>query len=391
MKSAAKAALALAFLLAPAAFGAPQHRGPSSPQRVSFQPLPLSSPLSAPKVDIPVAAAPIRPVTAVEVLARLPESSHEAVAGAIAGADGVESALERLTAIGALQSGEISGDETDRVSMIRHLWDGTSASLLTDHFKFDSSLPLPSIRVDTPERVYLIHPVNHGRKPANRREVLKLIDTLASRGVPLYSEQNGPSHYAFGYGKELDDKKAALKGRPAAAGAPAHGLGDRRIRRSVVLVRTAIGVVAGVSSVTLLYMAPVAGTLILLVGAAAAFAGSGRGLLLRERRSMAKHLDTFAGLGMTDAAAHLKRQISSLYRRVVDPVEVMRLHLPPQVGQAHDELAARSRAMAEGIRADAAASGAPAVHVLVGFAHAADVAWRLAGSPRTRHEETQVS
>jgi hypothetical protein len=50
--------------------------------------------------------------------------------------------------------------------------------------------------------------------------------------------------------------------------------------------------------------------------------------------------------GGEPAAAHMRREAHALHKAKLDPMEVLRLHLPPGPGAANDPFSQRSAAMA---------------------------------------------
>ena len=383
MKSARLTLLALTVTALPARAAAPYAQ--LRPTQTAPKTTVASIPVVIKQPLLPTAAPPSA-ATSLDVLARLPASavSPDRLAAEIASSDSVEDAMGRLTQLGLLGADEIPARSGDRLFLLSRLWDGTSSKLLAERFPIDRSWSVPAVRVQTPETTYLIHPVNHGSYFAsNRGNVLKLVEQIKRSGQSLYSEQGAWAHFGFVSGKEFNDKDAAAGKAPAAAleHGPAHvqqaqAKASRRFEllflytAAPALAMSALSDLAGPYGIALVGLVS-AGILWLLLSGRRALSALAD---LSEAREAAR-------AGRSDKAEQLRREAFALHGRQPDPLEVLRLALPPALAQPYDTLAARNQAMAHAARVNAMATGDKIVHLLVGFSHAAAVAWYLA-SPK---------
>lgn len=297
-------------------------------------------------------------------------------AEAIATAQSSDQALSRLVGLGIIQPAHIPEGETDRVALLKRVWDGVSTKLTSEVLPVDDAWAVPAISVQRDGKTYLIHGVAHGQLyPPNRRQVTRLVSQIEKQGHALLTEQNLPAHYGFAYGQETMDKEVDRHGVPARVTAAAAGL--ETIAQAHALMRGgALGVVGYAWVHTALNPSdPLAW--LLAVGAMLGLWLLARGLQPLNRLSLLSAAHDAERLGSKDLAAHLRREARAFFGpRGVKAEDILRLHLPPGPGAASDSLSPRSAAIAGA----ALAASASVVHVLVGYRHAAEIAWRLAGA-----------
>lgn len=338
--------------------------------------------------------AQLSPSPAAPVEAPRPsEALSASAAEAIAQARSADEALESLKQLGLIKEAEIPRGETDRDAFLKRIWDGVSGPHTAALFPVDDSWAVPAITVKRGDRTYFIHGVAHGQLyPPNRRDVVRLVSHIKKQGHALYSEHDMPLYYGFSYGLETMDRAInAVGARPAPVAAADRGLPAAAIPFVHALARwSALG---GVGYAWLsaalnpgeLHLWLVAGTMSLALWLVA------RGLQpLNRLRALADARET-QQLGSPELAEQLRRQAAAFFKPRVKAEDILRLYLPPGPGAASDSLSPRSAAIA----AAAAASSAAAVHVLVGYRHAAEIAWRLLGpqgprrGPNPRHDRSQ--
>lgn len=377
-------AAALALTLGPGASAAGVPRASLQLPRVSAS-IPIAGAASL------RAAAPAAAVArSAEVLARAQAAGLEAkaVAAEIAASADPEEALGRLVEMGALKLDELPGGANESYVLLSRLWDQSSSALIDESFEIDRALSIPSIKVRGEGVEYHVHALAHGRLVApGRARVARLVGEIESRGETLYWEQNLPLHYGSAAGKEINDHDAGTA--PVRAGPAAGGLGrvEARAVRAFGSALVYAPPAAAAAAALLLPVLPMA----LVLGAAALGAWLiSRGFLPLIRLVHFQIPGMRLGRGHEETAALLRRE-SSLLRAAPDPRNVLRLFLPPGAAAGFDALAARSQAIADAARADAARAGARVVHILTGYAHAAHVAWALRDSrPGKAGGETRV-
>ncbi len=321
------------------------------------------APATAVAAAAPVAAVNVAPLTPAEAIATAQTSGQ---------------ALSRLVELGVIKPQDIPEGETDRVALLKRVWDGVSAKLTSDVLPVDASWAVPAITVKRDGKTYLVHGVAHGELyPPNRRQVARLVAQIEKNGHALLSEQNLPAHYGFAYGQETMDQAVDRHGVPArvtdAAGGPASGgiAAVHAVLRWAALGGTGYAWLrAALSPTDPLVWA-------LAVGVSLGLWLLARGLQPLNRLALLSAARDAERLGSKDLAAHLRREARAFFGpRGVKAEDILRLHLPPGPGAASDSLSPRSSAIAGA----ALAASASVVHVLVGYRHAAEIAWRLAGA-----------
>jgi hypothetical protein len=377
---------ALAALLALPALAGGVNKGVSIPAvpTLSVPSAGIVSPLVARPV-IPAASAslpslpgaPKGVVPAAAAAAPALKAEQKAQAGkAIAESGSVEQALAKLVEGGLLKQNEVPSDATDKLFLLRRLWDGAAPSYAEGKVAVDASWAVPALKVEKEGTTYLIHPVAHGQLyPPNKRSVLALVKQIEKSGGLLLSEEGLPAHYGFSHGLETLDHRVN-DGQPllvdaAAQGYPAWAL--KAVQAGIAAVFLApllFGLKLIIDEPTLLSIIPTA--------AYAAFLAVIRtGLLPYYRLRDLLDARAVAKLGADDQARQYRREANALHKKKLDPLEVLRLHLPPGPGAEHDSFSARSEAMAGAAVEQAAAVKAKVVHVLAGYKHAAEIGWRL--------------
>lgn len=319
--------------------------------------------------------------------------SEAVLARALSDSRSAPDAAARLSSLGVLGSKESSlaaKNETEFRFLLTRLWRKTSSSVPSP-FPVDKSFSVPALTVARDGVTYFVHGVAHGRYGAPRRgAVLSTIRRALAAGHALYSEQNLPAYYGYNAGLETLDHASAA-GAPAVVVPAAPGY-----TRAALIVKRAIDwavapgsalaalawTLAAPASVFAWIVLPLAGGLswLLLTG--------GLPLMAWRRRILAEGA---RGEGLDDIAAQYADEASHFFTAKPD-LEVLRgLELPQPLGATDDAFSARSRAIADAVAEDAAASGAKDVHVVVGHLHAHEVAWRLAEGPRIPVPGSQIS
>jgi hypothetical protein len=241
----------------------------------------------------------------------------------------------------------------------------------------DASWAVPAIKVERGGKTYLVHGVAHGQiYPPNRRDVSRLVAQIKAQKQALYSEQGLPIHYGFDYGLEtLDREMGESNGVPTRVIDAARGLFAGGIPAVHAILRWAAVGGVGYTWVRAAFNAADPLVWALAIGLTAGLWLLKRGLQPLYRLKTLSEAKKADQLGSPHIAANKRREAAVFYGPRVAAEDIMRLHLPPGPGAAADSLSPRSVAIA----AAAAASAAAVVHVLVGYRHAAEIAWRLAG------------
>lgn len=307
------------------------------------------------------------------------------VALAISEAVSPSDAAARLSALGVLGSKEstlASSSDAEFRFLLTRLWRKTSASIPAA-FEVDKSFGVPALKVVRDGVVYYVHGVAHGQLGAPRRSaILSLARKVASSGHALYSEQNLPAYYGYKSGFETLDHAIGSPAKvvPAAPGFTRVALLLKRAIDWAVSPGSALG------ALVFLLVSPtsqLAWVLVPILGFLAWYTLTGGLPWMRwKRRRLA------AGAradGLEDIAEQYADEAKNFFVAKPD-LEVLRgLELPQPLGaQENDPYSIRSRAIADAVAADAAASGAKTVHLVVGHLHAHEVAWRLADRPGTQ-------
>jgi hypothetical protein len=304
---------------------------------------------AAPSVPTPSLAAPLV-LTAAEVQVRAAEAgvAPETVAQHIQAAASLSDLQARFEASGLLKAGELDAKDEGGWMTLRYithrLWAETPAKA-KPAVEIDESRAIPSLVIPSQGVAYHIHGIAHGSvRPIQPNRVARLVSSLKKEGAALYSEQNLPAFYHYGYGVEtldhrvLSGQEIALRDVPAMKGLAAAA--------SLALHRL------------LSWILP-----------------SSRPYFLWRFASLSRQA---AELGCADMADYFARLGPGVYGRPWNLARALAAHLPmPLKAAIQPDVAARSKAMAEIIAKDAAAKGLKEVHILTGVNHAAELAWYL--------------
>ena len=315
------------------------------------------------------------------------------VALAISKSASAPDAAARLSALGVLGAKEAvlsESVEDDFRFLLTRLWRKTAAGVASS-FPVDRSLAIAALKVRRDGVTYYVHAVAHGQLGAPRRSsVLFLVRQVEASGHALYSEQNLPAHYGYKKGLETLDH-AAAEGAEAAvvAAAPGYTRAALLLKRALDWAAAPGGALAALAWVLVAPASPPAWILLLALGALAWRVMTG-GLPVmrwkRRRRAAAAQAD-----GLVDIAEQYADEARNFIVSKPD-LEVLRsLELPQPLGATADAESARSRAIADAVAADVAASGACEAHLIVGHQHAHEVAWRLAYGPRRQVQGPIIS
>lgn len=330
---------------------------------------PASTPSPAPLVAAE-ASSPKAALTA--------EQTAAAATDAIIAAKGVDEALGSLVSLGVLKAQALPEGETDRLALLKRVWDGVSGKRAAELLPVDAGWAVPALRVERGGKTYLVHGVAHGQYyPAHRRSVMRLVKQVSAQGSVLLSEQRIPEHYGFSYGLETLDHAVVSHDERAEVVKAARGLPPAAIGAVHALMR--LGALGGVgyawARAALQGADPLAWGLALAGGAALYLLW--RGMQPLNRLSVLAGAREADSLGSPHLAEQLRREAKAFFTKPVRAEDVRALHLPPGPAASTDEFSPRSAAIAAAARA---AEGS-VVHVLVGYKHAAEIAWRLAGYP----------
>jgi hypothetical protein len=338
----------------------------------------LPSQLGALPASPATLSAPLTPRDAVagNSISPIPSAPAAFVGAAIAEAPSVDAAFAKLVADGGLKAEAVPQDPTDKLYALKRLWDHAAPAYAEGKIAVDASWAVPALRVENGGTTFLIHPVAHGQLyPPNKRPVGRLVKQIEKAGEALYSEQYLPSHYAFSYGRETADH-GVDEGAPISVGPAARGVPAGALKAFHAAVVAAALTPLALAAPQILHN-PALATILPAVLYAAFLAVVRSGLLPFYRWGQEQRAREARTLGAEELAAQLSREAAALHKATLDPLEVLRLHLPPGPGAESDPFAARSAAMAKAVAEDAAAAGAKVVHLLVGYKHAADIGWRL--------------
>lgn len=330
--------------------------------------------------------------TSREVLSRAESRSLHPVslARALSDSKSPTDAASRLSALGILGSKEAflaASNEDEFRFLLTRLWRKTAQSLSADS-QIDASFGIPALKVQRDGTTYFVHAVAHGQfGPPRRAAVLSLVRRVQAAGHALYSEQNLPAYYGYKSGFEtLDHAASALPSVvPAAPGYTRATLLLKRAIDWVVAPGSALAalgwVIAVPASAPAWVLLPILSVLSWLV------LTGGLPLMRWKRRRLA------AGAraeGFEDIAEQYADEAANFFVAKPDLKILKGLELPQPLGATSDPLSARSRAIADAVAADAATSGASAVHLVVGHLHAHEIVWCLAEGPRTTVPGAQI-
>lgn len=299
--------------------------------------------------------------------------------------------LSHLGILGPKESALATGaEEAVFRFLLTRVWRKTAPSIPASA-AVDKSFPVPALKVERNGITYFVHAVAHGQLGAPRRaSVLALVRKLAAEGRSLYSEQNLPAYYGYKSGRETLDHAVAADGSvkivPAAPGFDSLTLGVKRALEWLVSPGSALGalawVVASPASVFAWILLP------LLVGLAAYTLTGGLPYMAWKRRRLA------AGAradGLDDIAEQYADEARNFFTAKPDLETLRGMELPQPLGATDDLLSLRSRAIADAVAKDAAATGAATAHLIVGHLHAHEVAARLASGPTAPVPGSQIS
>ncbi|OGR77822.1 MAG: hypothetical protein A2X40_05975 [Elusimicrobia bacterium GWC2_65_9] len=332
--------------------------------------------------------------TSGEVLSRAESLGlgHADVAFSISESASTPEAAARLSALGVLGSREAvlaASSEDEFRFLLTRLWRKTADSV-APAFPVDRSFAIAALKVQRNGATYFIHPVAHGQRGAPRRfAVLSLVRQVKASGQALYSEQNLPAYYGYKHGLETLDH-AAAQGAAAAVVAAAPGYTRATLlKREIDRALAPAGALAALAWVLISPASPSAWALLLAFGALAWRMMSSD--LRQMRRQRRRRAAAAQAEGLVDIAEQYADEARNFFISKPD-LEVLRgLELPQPLGATADAASVRSRAIADAVAADAAASGAGEIHLVVGHLHAHEVAWRLADGPRRAAPRSQIS
>lgn len=363
-------AAALALSLSPAA--APRMVVPVTPP----QALPALA-LPAPGALNPVLPAPAAPAVAAAatpaqaVIARAP--SAEAVALVLQDARSRETALARLSEMGALTERERPAAQADASAFWSELWDRSAKA---PRYALDRSLPVPALVVERAEATYFVHPIAHGSLlPHGRGALKRLVRAVERRGAGLYFEQNVPAFYGLAAGREVLDHAAADGGPARVVDAARADTRRAALRRALERFLVWGSLAAPAAWLIHAPLSPAAWALLLALGAFVWAAATS----LRPLRRFAHLRNAYEArrLGLEGLAQRLEREAAVYFASKLDPAALGRLEPPLGLADAADPVVRRSKALADAVADDAAARGAKEVHLVVGYRHAYHAADRL--------------
>lgn len=310
---------------------------------------------------------------------------HDSVlAQAISDSRTQEEAAKRLSSLGVLGRKESAlaagADEAVFRFLLTRVWRKTAPSVPATA-AVNKSFSVPALKVERNGITYFVHAVAHGQGGAPRRAaVLALVRELAAEGRSLYSEQNLPAYYGFKSGRETLDHAVSADGSlkivPAAPGYDPLTLRVKRAIERLVSPGSALGTLAWVIVSPASVLAWI--LLALLAGLAAYTMTGGLPYMAWKRRRLA------AGAraeGLIDIAEQYADEAKNFFTSKPDLETLRGMELPQPLGATDDILSFRSRAIADAVANNAAASGTATVHLLVGHLHAHEVAARLASGP----------
>ena len=316
-----------------------------------------------------------------EVLSRMEARKipASAAADALAAASDPRDAARRLADLGLLTADERDtahpSAKSDFKSLLGRLWYLTSPSA-TSKTEIDSSWPVPALVVRKGSKTYFIHPIAHGQwRPNGRGAVLGLVRRIRKSGQALYSEQILPAFYGYRDGRETLDH-AVLNGRPvtvvdASRGGLAATIASRLIEAMILSAPFLLAV-----KLYALALNPVSWPFIALGGIYWFLYLRSKQPLLR--RQILAEAQSWRALGDEDRAAWIEAEARALYGGKFDLSELSRLTPPPSLGIGKEPFkifTGRSMAMADAVAADS--QGSENVHIITGYEHAHEIAWRL--------------
>lgn len=359
--------------------------------------------------DVPAAKAPApdAPVNELDALfdGRLPSSAEvlaraskrgltpAALGLAVAESKTSAEAASRLVSLGALGNQEAAFAESDAEGfrfLLTRLW-ARGSRAIPGEFPVDKTWNVEALKVERGGTTYYVHAVAHGRHVAPRRgAVLAMVSRMEKAGLALYSEENLPVFYGYATGKETLDHKAPF-GYPTTVVAAAPGWTAPGLRVKNALDRV---LAPGSALVAAVWAAvqPVSPWAWLALAAAVvlSFKLMTSGIVVRRWRSLRRAADARKN-GWDDIAEQYVDEARWFFTAKPDLEAMRAIELPQPLGATGEPLSVRSRAIADAVAADAAASGASEVHLVVGHLHAHEVAWRLKHGPRGEDPGAQIS
>jgi hypothetical protein len=299
----------------------------------------------------------------------------------------LEGAAASLEFLGLLRPREVRLERADHryafEHALRQLWNEAAPST-PPQFRIEENWPIPSYVVERDGIVFHVHPIVHGAGMAARPALVRgFVEDLKLRGLPLYSEQELPSMFAYSHGKETLDHRVKAGQPVGLREIPFEEAGQGQWRLRAALKYAVVGLLAGLPLYYLsgLTASPAAWTLAGL-GLAAAWIVRDAFLPLLNLYHRLLALAARFGAGSADHAAHLRRLGSTLFGRELDLQALRRVEFPMPLRSENAGVSTkRSYGMADIIRLDAEQLRLREVHILAGFDHAQEIAWRLSRAP----------
>lgn len=329
--------------------------------------------------------------TSKEVLSRAASRAvpDAVLARALSDSKSPADAAARLSALGVLAPREAAfaaPRESEFRFLLTRLWRKTYSSVPAP-FAVDKTFRVPALTVVRDGVTFYVHAVAHGQLGAPRRgAVLSTVRRAAAAGHAVYSEQNLPAHYGYTAGFETLDHESSVRVVPAAPG----------FSKASLLLKRAIdwAVAPGSAFLALAWLlaspaSPFPWLLLpLTLGLSWLVLSGGLPLMAFKRRILA---EGSRGEGLDDIADQYADEASHFFVSKPDLEMLRGLELPQPLGATADRFSVRSRAIADAAAAHAAATGASAVHLVVGHLHAHEVAARLASGPTGPVPGSQIS
>jgi hypothetical protein len=344
-----------------------------------------------PRVSPRAVEPPARRVPSGKVLlerARKLGLSLSEVGTAIQESGTLEGAASALEFLGMLRPREVRLERGDHryafENALRQLWHDAAPST-PRQFRIDATWLIPSFEVRRDDIVYHVHPIVHGAGMAAQPSLVRgFVEFLRLRSLPLYSEQELPSMFSYSHGKETLDHRVKYGQPIGLRDIPFEEAGQGMWRLRTAVKYAFVGALAGLPLLYLSHHAasPAAWTLA-AVGLAAAWTVRNAFLPLFNFYHRALALAARFGAGSADHAAHLRRLGSTLFGSELDLDALRRVEFPmPLRAERAGSSTERSYAMADIIRLDAEQRNLKEVHILAGFDHAQELAWRLTRGPK---------
>jgi len=290
-----------------------------------------------------------------------------AVGAAIQNAKDVPTALDNLRGLGVLGQGELKlevpADLGRAVDVLEHVWYHAAPST-PRRFAVDDSWAVPAVVAQNEGVTYYVHahfphPSRVSLVPPQLGRVQRLVSALESKGVPLYSEQNLPKAYKYGYGKEVVDGAGLRK--PVWEQSPV--LSNTAKAAWTAATMGAAAALAAIHPDSPLAWALVAGAAVYNYLFWSAW------VPLRRWRVL------------LSGDENLRRWARAVFTNRPDLDRFRRVQLPlPESAYRASAFGGRARAIAEAVSQDAKARGLSEVHILTGANHADELASELSGA-----------